>query len=198
MNNLPPDNPCHGCEKCYCCNPIKTMGSYRIPFPLNPDDPRQNRGLNERDYQELLERAIESIREQAFYVIGLAKDGRFILQNIHLEGSKKIDYEHMRLSVTHYKYIAFTRALNRMFLKCTAFDEETKKCKEYETRPNVCRNFEPEECGFSKIYKPVERKDGTLVTPELLKKEFDHVIKNSSSTYKKAAQKFAESKRSEY
>ncbi len=85
-----------------------------------------------------------------------------------------------------------------MFLKCTAFDEVAKLCREYETRPNVCRNFKPENCGFSNIYEPVTRKDGTLVADELLKEEFDHVIKNSSATYNEAALKFAESMRSEY
>jgi Fe-S-cluster containining protein len=174
------------------------MGPHRIPFPLNRDDPRQNRGLSERDYQDLLGRAINEIREAAFYVMGLSKDYRFIPENIHLEGSEKTHYEHMDLSATHYKYIAFKSVLVRMFLKCTAFDEEAKKCKEYETRPAVCKNFEPENCGFSKIYKPVTRKDGTLVTAEKLKEEFDHMIKNSSSTYKEAALKFAESMRSEY
>lgn len=72
--------------------------------------------------------------------------------------------------VNGFQLVEASRKERAFFFKCTHFDEETRSCDSYETRPGMCRDYprvlleqaNPEffdSCG----YKPLDRKREQLV-----------------------------------
>lgn len=75
--------------------------------------------------------------------------------------------------------------INAIF-SCSAFDREARLCTQYETRPDLCRVFSPERCGFSKVSRPTLKPDGTLYSHQELIGIKRTILENARPTAEEA------------
>lgn len=151
-NSLSENNPCYECPS-NCCNPLV------VGFPKKIISPLPKGGASSEMIIEAEKGLIQISKSFVEEVLQWPKDERFSLKGVHL-GTKV--QEDLATEIIYINNIHLINLHLRLALECVAFDQTTKTCTKYDTRPDICRDFSAETCGLSKISRPKQKSDGSL------------------------------------